>query len=72
MSGLLSQAIIGAGGAPRLPAIDFVIGFFLFGAHFARRKQFQPHVRFLLFFNRCGSAHTPDSRIMTTAAGGMG
>ena len=72
MSGLLSQAIIGAGGAPRLPAYRLVVGFFLFGAHFARRKQLQPHARFLLFFNRYALCAYTRSRVMTTVAGGMG
>src|SRR5260370_30019997 len=31
----------------------FVVGLFLVLVHFARRKQLQPHVHFLLFFKRC-------------------
>src|SRR4030088_2219135 len=31
----------------------FVVGLFLVLVHFARRKQLQPHLGFLLFFNRC-------------------
>ena len=45
---------------PALAGDRLVIGFFLLGAHFARRKQFQPHDRFLLFFQSLSPpANTP-------------
>jgi len=40
---------------------------FLVLAHFARRKQLQAHVGFLLFFNRCGFAEYTGSGGMTTS-----
>jgi alkylation response protein AidB-like acyl-CoA dehydrogenase len=49
ISGLLSQAIIGAGGAAALAGDRFVVGLFLVLAHFARRKQLQPHLFPLVF-----------------------
>src|SRR6185437_7572416 len=47
----------------------FVVGLFLVRAHFARRKQLQAHVRFLLFRNRCGCAeYTGLGTVATSAA----
>src|SRR5438445_10988288 len=49
--------------AAALAGDRLVVGFFLVLVHFARRKQLQPHVRFLWFFNHCGFANTPDRRL---------
>src|ERR1700730_1210719 len=43
----------GWGRGAALAGDRFVVGLFLVLVHFARRKQLQPHVGFLLFFNRC-------------------
>jgi len=51
MSGLLSQAIIGAGGGAALARYRFVVGFFLFGAHFARAKAISAACPFPLVFS---------------------
>jgi hypothetical protein len=45
---------------------------FLVLVHFARRKQLQPHVHFLLFFKRCGLREYTRSGVKATSMAAQG